>query len=178
MPRPDLSRYENGTVPDVIAPGLRALFCGINPSLTSARDGRHFATRGNRFWPALHAGGFTPRRLEPGENDELLSYGLGVTNLVARATRAASDLDPVEYRAGVAALEAKCVRFAPAYVAVLGVGAYRAGFGEPKASPGPQDRRLGPSRLYVLPNPSGLNAHYTPADLGRLFAEFRTLTGP
>ena len=171
--RADYSAFENGTVPDVIGPGLRVLFCGINPSLSSAAHERHFATPGNRFWPALHRGGFTPRVLDPSENAALLDFGLGVTNLVARATRGANDLDAGEYAAGVAELESKCRRFEPRVVAVLGVGAYRAGFGDRKATLGPQDRTLGPSRLYVLPNPSGLNAHYTPATLGDLFADLR-----
>ena len=163
------------TVPDVIGPDLRVLFCGINPSLSSAATQAHFATPGNRFWPALRAGGFTPRVLSPGENDQLLTFGLGVTNLVARATKNAAELSADEYPAGVDLLSKKCEDYKPKFVAVLGVGAYRTGFADAKAALGLQDRTLadGATRLYVLPNPSGLNAHYTPIALGRLFADFR-----
>ena len=171
----ELERYRDATVPDVVAPGLRVLFCGINPSLASAARQCHFARAGNRFWPALHASGFTPRRLRPEENPTLLAHGLGITNVVARATRSAAELADGEYRDGVAALAAKCERFRPAWVAVLGVGAYRVGFNEPAATLGEQARRLGPSRVYVLPNPSGLNAHYTLARLTTLFRAFREL---
>jgi TDG/mug DNA glycosylase family protein len=169
----DLEAFYGKSIPDIIAPRLRVLFCGINPSLTSAARNCHFARPGNRFWPALHLSGFTPRQIPPAENRELLDYGLGVTNLVARATRNAGELAVDEYRAGVAALARKCQRYQPAFVAVLGIGAYRAGFQEPAAKLGPQPRQLGGARLYVLPNPSGLNAHFTPAQLGRLFAHFR-----
>ena len=160
-------------MPDVIGPGLRVLFCGINPSLTSAARRCHFARPGNRFWPALHVGGFTPRRLSPEESPLLLEHGIGVTNLVARATRSAAELTAGELRRGVGVLANKCRRFQPAFVAVLGVGAFRLGFEEPGATLGLQERRIAASRLYVLPNPSGLNAHYTPAQLGNLFADFR-----
>lgn len=175
--REELESFYNRTVPDIIGPGLRVLFCGINPSLTSAAVGCHFARPGNRFWPALHAGGFTPRKLHPSENLRLLDFGLGVTNVVARATRNAGELSPGEYRAGVQVLDRKCRRYKPRFVAVLGVGAYRTGFEDPAAKLGLQERTLGnakwPTRLYVLPNPSGLNAHFTPTALGRLFEEFR-----
>lgn len=173
IPKPDLERFYGRTIPDIIAPGLRVLFCGINPSLMSAALNCHFARPGNRFWPALHASGFTPRLLKPQENERLLDHRLGVTNIVPRATRSAAELEDDEYRAGVAALERKTRRYRPAIVAVLGVGAYRTGFGEPKAKLGPQERRVGPSRLYVLPNPSGLNAHFSPKQLGQLFAGLR-----
>ena len=173
MTKEALKAFHGRTVPDVIGPDLRVLFCGINPSLSSAAEGVHFATPGNRFWPSLHKGGFTPRQLAPAENEELLRHGCGVTNLVARATAAAAELDDAEYPLGVAALAAKCETFRPKVVAVLGVGAYRLGFADKAAKIGLQDRRCGPSCLYVLPNPSGLNAHYTPAALADLFAELR-----
>lgn len=173
----ELEAFYGRTLPDIIAPGLRVLFCGINPSLTSAAEGCHFARPGNRFWPALHAGGFTPVGLAPSENRRLLDHGLGVTNVVAQATRNAGELSADEYRAGVKLLERKCRRYKPRFVAVLGIGAYRTGFGEPAAQLGLRERTLGdpqsPTRLYVLPNPSGLNAHFTPAALGRLFGQFR-----
>lgn len=171
-----LTAYYDQTVPDIIAPNLRVLFCGINPSLSSAAEQAHFATPGNRFWPSLHKGGFTPRQLAPGENAELLKYGLGVTNLVARATASAAELSDDEYPVGVAALQAKCEQYQPQFVTMLGLGAYRLGFGEKKAKIGLQQRTLGLTRLYVLPNPSGLNAHYPPQKLADLFAELRDFT--
>ncbi len=181
MPRTGPSREEllacaGRTVEPVIAPGLRVLFCGINPGLYTAWTGHHFARPGNRFWPALHRSGFTPRQLAPSEQEELLALGLGVTNVVERATATAAELTAAELREGGRHLEAAAERFAPAYVAVLGVTAYRAAFGEPKAALGEQERKLGPSRLWVLPNPSGLNAHFTPAALAKVFTELRVAT--
>jgi TDG/mug DNA glycosylase family protein len=160
-------------VPDLIRPGLRILFCGINPGLYSAATGHHFARPGNRFWPALHAGGFTPRIVAPWQERELLELGLGITNLVARATAAAAELTPAELVAGRRRLERKIARYRPAWVAVLGVGAYRAGFRRPEARPGRQPERLGPAGLWLLPNPSGLNAHHQLGDLAAAFAELR-----
>lgn len=161
------------TVPDLIAPGLRVLFCGINPSLYSAVVGLHFARPGNRFWPALHAAGLTPRRLDPSEQDELLRLGCGITNVVERATASADELTAEELAQGGRRLEAKVRRYHPQVVAVLGLGAYRAAFGRPKAKLGLQAETLAGARLWVLPNPSGLNAHYQVADLGRLYGEMR-----
>jgi TDG/mug DNA glycosylase family protein len=171
--RADLLAAADETVPPVIAPGLRVLFCGINPGLYTAWAGHHFARPGNRFWPALHASGFTPRLFSPDEEKELLPLGLGITNLVERASATAAELTGAELRSGARHLEATAEQYAPAYVAVLGVTAYRTAFTEPKATLGRQGRRLGPSLLWVLPNPSGLNAHHQPADLARLFAELR-----
>lgn len=170
---PSLESFYGKTIRDIVAPDLRVLFCGINPSLTSAARRCHFARPGNRFWPALHLSGFTPRLLRPQENRALLDYGLGVTNLVAGATRNAGELTPEELRRGALTLSRKCKRLRPRFVAVLGVGAYRLGFVEPAAVLGPQQRRIGDARLYVLPNPSGLNAHFTPRQLGELFGKFR-----
>jgi TDG/mug DNA glycosylase family protein len=164
---------ERGRVPDVIGPGLRVLFCGINPGLYSARVGRHFARPGNRFWPALHRSGFTATLLRPEEQGRLLEIGCGITNLVARETASADELDQGELRAGGRALARKVARFRPAWVAVLGVTAYRSAFGEPRAKIGSQTRRLGAARLWVLPNPSGLNAHYQIDALARSFGELR-----
>jgi TDG/mug DNA glycosylase family protein len=160
-------------VPDLIRPGLRILFCGINPGLYSAATGHHFARPGNRFWPALHAGGFTPRIVAPWQERELLELGLGITNLVARATAAAAELTAAELVAGRRRLERKVARYRPAWVAVLGVGAYRAGFRRPDARLGLQPERLGPAGLWLLPNPSGLNAHHQLGDLAAAFAELR-----
>jgi TDG/mug DNA glycosylase family protein len=161
------------TVADLIQPGLRVLFCGINPGLYSAITGYHFARPGNRFWPALHRSGFTERLLAPAEEQELLSYGLGITNLVARTTASAAELAPDEIIAGGELLRAKVERYAPHVVAVLGISAYRTAFRQPKAQLGRQPAGLGAAQLWVLPNPSGLNAHYTPAALAQVFAEFR-----
>lgn len=161
------------TVPDVIAPGLRVLFCGINPGLYSGATGHHFARPGNRFWPALHAAGFTSRLLAPHEEQELLDCGCGITNLVERATATAADLAAAELAAGRPRLEAKVRRYAPRFVAVLGVGAYRSAFGRRQAGLGPQAERLGEAMLWVLPNPSGLNAHYQLGELAALFRELR-----
>jgi TDG/mug DNA glycosylase family protein len=161
------------TVRDVIAPGLRVLFCGINPGLYTAAVGRHFARPGNRFWPALHRSGFTPRRLSPFEERVLLSYGCGITNVVARATVGADELSAEEFARGGRLLRAKVRRYRPRFLAVLGVGAYRAAFARPKACVGRQDEKLEAATVWVLPNPSGLNANYRPEDLARLFRELR-----
>jgi double-stranded uracil-DNA glycosylase len=169
--RAELLAYEGRTLADVIAPGLRVLFCGINPGLYTAWAGHHFARRGNRFWPALHRSGFTPRLFEPREQQELLSLGLGITNVVARATATAAELSAAELRAGGEALRRNVEHHAPSYLAVLGVTAYRAAFEQPRAVLGEQRRRIGDTVVWVLPNPSGLNAHYTPERLAVLFAE-------
>jgi double-stranded uracil-DNA glycosylase len=161
------------TVPDVIAPGLRVLFCGINPGLYTAAVGHHFARPGNRFWPALHRAGFTPRLFAPSEEHELLSLGYGITNVVARATVAADELGTEEFVRGGRLLRAKVRKYGPRFLAVLGVGAYRAAFGRPKARTGRQEEKLEAATVWVLPNPSGLNANYRPDDLARLFRELR-----
>jgi TDG/mug DNA glycosylase family protein len=161
------------TVPDVIAPRLRVLFCGINPGLYTAAVGHHFARPGNRFWPALHTSGFTDRLLSPYEEQELLKGGYGITNVVARATATAAELSAEEYTEGGRRLEEKVRRFRPRFLAVLGVGAYRTAFGRPAARLGLQPESIGETSVWVLPNPSGLNAHYQPADLARLFRELR-----
>jgi TDG/mug DNA glycosylase family protein len=160
-------------MPDLIAPGLRILFCGINPSVYSAVVGYHFARPGNRFWPALHASGFTERLLAPSEQEELLALGYGITNVVDRATVSADVLTAEELAEGGRRLEAKVRRYRPRCLAVLGIGAWRTAFGYPKASLGAQPQTLGGARVWVLPNPSGLNAHYRPVDLARLFRELR-----
>lgn len=177
MPRPtarpsaeELRAAAGRTVPDLIAPALRVLFCGINPGLYSGATGHHFARPGNRFWPALHAAGFTPRRLQPWEEHELLPLGYGVTNLVARATAAAAELGADELVAGAASLAAKVAIYRPRTVAMLGVTAYRSAFRRPRATFGPQPEQLHGAVLWVLPNPSGLNAHFPPAELARVFA--------
>ncbi|HEX6290483.1 MAG TPA: G/U mismatch-specific DNA glycosylase [Herpetosiphonaceae bacterium] len=169
----DLAAAAGTTVPDVIAPDLRVLFCGINPGLYSGWTGHHFARPGNRFWPTLHAAGFTDRRLDPAEERLLLACGYGITNLVERATAAAAELSGAELAEGGQRLLAKIQQYRPQAVAVLGISAYRMAFARPQAVMGRQPAPLGPALLWILPNPSGLNAHYAPADLARVFREFR-----
>jgi TDG/mug DNA glycosylase family protein len=169
----ELAAARQLTIPDVVAPGLRVLFSGINPGLYSAATGHHFARPGNRFWPALHRSGFTPRQLRPGEQDQLPGLGLGITNIVDRATARADELSADELREGGEALLAKAARLAPRWLAVVGVTAYRTAFGAPRATVGPQELTAGETRLWVLPNPSGLNAHWTPAALAGEFARLR-----
>jgi TDG/mug DNA glycosylase family protein len=161
------------TVPDLITPGLKILFSGINPSLYSAAVGHHFARPGNRFWPALHAAGFTPRLFSPFEDQLLLNLGYGITNLVERSTPSADELSPKEFVEGGRRLEAKLRRYRPTLVAFLGITAYRSAYNRPRASMGRQPELISGSILWVLPNPSGLNAHYQLANLARLYSELR-----
>jgi TDG/mug DNA glycosylase family protein len=169
----EIRAAEGKTVADVITPGLRVLFCGINPGLYSGAVGHHFARPGNRFWPALHAAGFTERQLRPAEERELLAEGYGITNLVERSTAGAADLTAGELAQGGRRLEDKVRRYRPACVAVLGVEAYRRAFGRRLVGLGEQPDTLAGARLWVLPNPSGLNAHYQLDDLARLYREMR-----
>lgn len=171
--RADLEAARGLTIPDVAAPGLRVLFSGINPGLYSAATGYHFARPGNRFWPALHRSGFTPRLLDPSEQEDLLGLGLGITNVVARATARADELSPDELRAGGLLLREKARALAPRWLAVVGVSAYRTAFEEKKAAVGPQAGTLGGTRIWVLPNPSGLNAHWSPEALAAEFGRLR-----
>ncbi len=170
--RADLAAARDREIPDVVKPGLRVLFSGINPGLYSAAVGYHFARPGNRFWPALHQAGFTPRLLRPFEQEQLLALGLGITNVVARATARADELTAEEIRAGGTALTAKVERLRPAWLAIVGITVYRTAFARPRAKEGPQPETLGGAQLWVLPNPSGLNASY---QIGRLAAEFGRL---
>jgi TDG/mug DNA glycosylase family protein len=169
----DLAAAECKRIRDVLAPGLSVIFCGINPSLYSAAVGHHFARPGNRFWPALFHGGFTDRLLTPAEERALLGHGCGLTNLVARATRTAEELDPAELRAGRARLARIVRRLRPRCIAFLGIGAYRVAFGRAPERPGPAGASFHGARVWVLPNPSGRTAHYRPADFARLFAALR-----
>jgi TDG/mug DNA glycosylase family protein len=171
--RADLLAAQAKTLRDVIAPGLRILFCGINPGLYSGATGFHFARPGNRFWPTLHQAGFTPHLLSPSEQRELLALGYGITNLVARTTATADELTIEELLAGRKRLENKVKRYQPRIVAVLGIGAYRTAFQEPKAALGRQHRKLANAALWILPNPSGLNAHYQLPDLVKKFRILR-----
>jgi double-stranded uracil-DNA glycosylase len=176
----DLEAAKNRTIPDVLPTAgeqLLVLFCGINPSLYSAAVGWHFARPGNRFWPALHLSGFTPRQLVPSEQHLLPGYGLGLTNLVARATAQAAELTPAELETGGERLQALVSALhlrglGPRILAIAGVTAYRAAFARPRAATGPQPDPLGTTPVWVLPNPSGLNASWT---LPRIAASFREL---
>jgi double-stranded uracil-DNA glycosylase len=161
------------TIRDVIAPDLRVLFCGINPGLYSGFTGHHFARPGNRFWPALFASGFTPRLMRPDEKEELLALGWGITNIVERSTATAAELTNDELAEGEKRLMRKVKKYRPRVLAILGVTAYRAAFAQPKAALGRQSETIGESVVWVLPNPSGLNAHYTPRQLAEVFRDFR-----
>jgi TDG/mug DNA glycosylase family protein len=171
--RKEIAEAAGKTVPDIIAPGLKILFCGINPGLYTAAIGHHFGRPGNRFWPTLYAAGITPRLLSPFEERELLQYGCGITNVVARASTAADELSREELVEGGKQLTERVLRYRPRILAVLGVTAYRAAFDRPKAATGPQEEKIGDTRIWVLPNPSGLNAHYHLADLAVLFRELK-----
>lgn len=160
----------------MIAPGLRVLFCGINPGLVSAETGHHFARPGNRFWPALQLAGFTPRQFRPDEQRELLDLGLGITNVVDKPSARADELTKADLVAGGENLEKKVLRFQPHWLAVVGITAYRDAFGERKAAMGEQARRIGETRIWILPNPSGLNAHYTLPKLAAAYAELEKVS--
>lgn len=167
----DLQAAKGRFVPDLIAPGLNVLFCGINPGLYSAAVSYHFARPGNRFWPTLHTSGFTPRLLKPFEEKKLLDLGYGITNLVKRATARADELNAGELVDGMKNLTRKVKRYAPKFVAVLGISAYRTAFHCPAAKIGLQEEKLYDSKVWVLPSPSGLNAHFKPSDLSAVFKE-------
>lgn len=175
--RAELESHRDGSVPDLVGPGLRLLFVGINPSLWTAATGTHFSHPGNRFYPALRLAGVLDRDIDraAGMTEEdraaLLRRGVGITNLVNRATIRADELDAAELRAGSLRLAATVATWRPAVVAVAGVTAYRTAFGRPRARAGEQPERLGDARLWVVPNPSGLNAHETTATLALAYAE-------
>jgi len=169
----DLEAARGRTIPDVLGPDLDVVFVGINPGLWSGAVGHHFARPGNRFWKALRGSGFTDRLLSPSKDASLLDWNLGVTNLVARTTARADELSADEIRRGARELERRLAPFRPRLVAVLGIGAYRTGFGRRDAALGPQEHDLGGSRLWVLPNPSGLNAHHQLDDLTERFRALR-----
>ncbi len=171
--REELLAAQNKTVRDVITHGLRVLFCGLNPGLYSAAVGHHFARPGNRFWPALFAGGFTNRLVSPFDERNLLDDGYGITNLVARGTASAAELTNDELIAGGRTLIRKVRKYQPQYVAILGVSAFRTAFDQPKATIGEQDFCIAKTRVWVLPNPSGLNAHFQIKELSRLFRKLR-----
>lgn len=171
--REELANSYDKTIADVLAPGLDVIFCGINPGRYSGATGFHFAGPGNRFWPALFASGFTDRLLLPSEVGQLPKYGLGITNLVARTTARADELDDEELREGLKRLARKVRKYKPKWVAVVGLGAYRVGFEKPGAKVGPQTDELAGARVWVLPNTSGLNANFQPAEFAKQFKALR-----
>ena len=165
----DLAAAKGKGIRDVIAPGLKVLFVGINPGLYSAATGHHFARPGNRFWPALHLAGFTPKQLHPSAQEQLLEHGYGITNLVNRGTATADELSPEEFVRGRRRLAAKIRRYRPRALAFLGVGAYCHAFACKQATLGPQPERFEGAEVWLLPNPSGLNANYQLPQLVQLF---------
>lgn len=168
-----LAAAEGTTLPDLVAPGLRVLFCGINPGLYTAAIGHHFGRPGNRFWKVLHLAGFTDRQLSPFEERRLLDLGIGVTNVVPRATASAAELTPAELRRGARRVERLACEHTPRVVAFLGMQAYRTAMRRPRAALGPQPERMCEATVWLLPNPSGLQARYQLDELVALFAELR-----
>jgi TDG/mug DNA glycosylase family protein len=171
--RAELEAAKELLLPDLIAPNLRVLFCGINPGLYTAAIGHHFGRPGNRFWPALFAGGFTDSLVSPYDEHELLARGYGITNIVGRATARADELTNEELVKGGRAMVAKIKRYNPRIAAVLGVVAYRVAMGQKDVTVGRRPETIGETILWVLPNPSGLNAHYLPDKLARVFRELK-----
>lgn len=171
--RAEITAAQNQTIPDVIAPDLDILFCGINTGLSSAATGHHFARPGNRFWPTLFRSGFTPSLFTPDNEVELIALGYGITNIVDRATASAAELSAKELKEGSINLERKVQVFRPKVLAILGISAYRTAFNKPKAILGQQPDKIGEAIVWVLPNPSGLNAHFPPVALAQVFKEFR-----
>jgi TDG/mug DNA glycosylase family protein len=178
-PSPQELRAAYGrTIPDLLRPGLAVLLCGINPSLWSGAVGLHFASPSNRLWPTLHASGWTPRRLMPWETDDVLAAGLGITNLVPRATARADELTDDELRAGLPQLAALAARVQPRFVAFLGLSSYRVATGQRKAVVGEQAQEIGGRRVWLLPNPSGLNASWQLPRLAQAYGQLRQAARP
>lgn len=169
----DLRDARRRTTEDLIDVNLKVLFCGINPGIWSGATGFHFAKPGNRFWKAIHLGGFTERLLHPSEEHELLENGCGITSFCKRTTATAAELSNEEIVEGGKLLVKKIKRYKPQFLGVLGIGAYRTAFGQPKAKLGLQAESIGETRVWLLPNPSGLNAHYQLNDLAKLYGELR-----
>jgi double-stranded uracil-DNA glycosylase len=175
--REQLEAARGREIADVLAPGLDVVFVGINPGLWSGATGHHFARPGNRFWRALQMGGFTRDLVSPFDDARLPSLGLGITNLVARSTATAVELKPDELRSGAERLVARLEPLSPRAIAILGIGAYRTAFAVPTASLGRQADPFAGAERWVLPNPSGLNAHYQVDALAERFAEVRRSIG-
>ena len=181
--RAELQSFRNATVPDLVGPFMRLLFVGINPGLWTAATGTHFAHPTNRFYPALHRAGVTDYRIcrhrgfTAEDRVHLTGRGIGITNLVERATARASELSPDELRSGAVVLAEKVRLWSPRVVAVVGIGAYRTAFRRPRARSGRQTEKLEGALLWVVPNPSGLNAHETVATLARWYGEAARAAG-
>lgn len=171
--RAELLAATTKRLPDLLAPDLRIVFCGINPGLYSTAVGHHFARPGNRFWPTLFAAGLTPTLFTGFEDAKLLELGIGMTNVVARTTAKAEELTTAELLAGAVTLRRKMLRYRPRFLAIVGFGAYRIAFRQPKAVGGPQATPIGGTQIWLLPNTSGLNANHLPAELARRFEELR-----
>lgn len=171
--RQQLQAAYGTVIPDLAGPGMRVLLVGINPSLYSGYTATHFARPGNRLWRTLHDAGFTDRRLHPSETAAIVAAGLGITNLVARATARADELIDEEVRAGLGPLGALVRRWSPSWVAFLGISTYRVAFNAPRATVGRQPGQFEGAGVWVLPNPSGLNAHYQQPDLTAAYAELK-----
>jgi TDG/mug DNA glycosylase family protein len=169
----DLQKALDRTTPDIIAPDLKVLFCGINPGLYSAATGHNFARPGNRFWKVLQRAEFTPRRFHPSEERELLTLGYGITNFCRRTTATAAELSKEEMVAGGKQLVKRVEKYKPQFLAILGITAYRTAYKKPKARLGLQDEKIDDTKIWILPSPSGLNAHYQLNDLIELFSELR-----
>ena len=169
-------KQPESAIPDVLAPGLRVLFCGINPGRVSAAAQAHFANPRNDFWRLLHVAGFTPRLLEPAEQFELLTYGLGVTNAAARTTPGSGDLRKADFEGAADRLERIAVELKPAWIGFVGKEAYRGAFGE-RAELGVQERRLDETRLFVLPSTSPANAAVPWEERRRWFEELSRASG-
>ena len=169
----ELQAAASKTLRDVIAPGLKVLFCGINPGLYTTAIGHHFGRPGNRFWPAMHMSGFTPRLFSPYEDEDLLKLGYGITNVVARTSARADQLSREELLAGAQILQSKVLSYEPRFLAILGIGAYRDAFQRKDAKIGRQEHHIGKTRVWILPNPSGLNAHVQASDLASMFAALK-----
>jgi len=173
----DLRDAVNRTTEDLIDENLKVLFCGINPGIWSGATGFHFAKPGNRFWKTLSLAGFTSRVLHPSEEHELLENGYGITSFCKRTTARADELTAEEFVAGGKLLVKKIQHYKPQFLAVLGIGAFRTAFNQPKAKLGLQTEKIGGAKVWLLPNPSGLNAHYQLDDLAALFGELRQAVG-
>ncbi|CAN5179375.1 G/U mismatch-specific DNA glycosylase [soil metagenome] len=171
----ELLASKDKTIGDIIKHELKVLFCGINPGLFSAYSGFHFGRPGNRFWKALYMGGFTDRLFNPSEQQELVDYGYGITNMVDRATLSAAELTLQEYTTGGIKLREKIKKYKPEWCAFVGIEAYRKAFNKPHAIVGKQPEPIGDTNIWVLPSPSGLNAHYTPIMLAEVFAELKAV---
>ncbi len=175
--RAQLLEFQNATVPDLVGPGLKLLFVGINPGLWTAATGAHFARPGNRFYPALAAAGITDYRIDAGDGmpeadrRHLAARGVGITNLVPRASARADELSAAELREGAVRLAHRVAAWQPRVVAIAGVTAYRQAFGMPRATLGRQPEDITGAQLWVVPNPSGLNAHHSLAALAEAYAE-------